>query len=313
MEQKLSVIMAADVVGYSRLMEVDEKGTLAALMAHRQELLDVEVASHDGRIVKLIGDGMLVAFHAVEDAVRCAVAIQRGMRERNATAASDRQMEFRIGINIGDLLFEEGDVYGDGVNVAARIESLAKPGGVSVSSSVHDTLGGRLGMRFEDIGEQRLKNIARPVHVYNIVIDETVVPPSSQGVRENPPIKSNRTLLYVTRFVNLSGNPDQEYFAAGITQDVVAGLSRFSGLNVIVRLPRADPHQPALAAFYTLEGSVRRIGDRVRVNASLTDAEGEHIWAEKFDFGPIDMFDVQDELSRSIPAALNVKIEEAER
>ncbi|WDZ79711.1 adenylate/guanylate cyclase domain-containing protein (plasmid) [Ensifer adhaerens] len=319
MEQKLSVIMAADVAGYSRLMELDEKGTLAALMAHRQELWDVEVAAHHGRIVKLIGDGMLVEFRAVEDAILCAVEIQRGMRNRNAGIRPDRRMEFRIGINIGDILVEDGDVYGDGVNVAARIESLAKPGGVSVSSSVHDTLGGRLGIRFEDRGEQVLKNIGRPVHVYNVFIDDAgsglgaLMAPPSQEVRENPPVKSGRTLLHVSRFENLSGNPDQEYFAAGITQDVVAALSRFSGLNVIVRVPHVEPQHHAPAAYYTLEGSVRRVADRVRVNANLTNATGEHIWAEKYDFDLIDMFDVQDELSRSIPAALNVKIEEAER
>lgn len=319
MEQKLSVIMAADVVGYSRLMELDEKGTLAALMAHRQELWDVAVAAHHGRIVKLIGDGMLMEFRAVEDAVRCAVEIQRGMQTRNAGTQRDRRIEFRIGINLGDILFEDGDVYGDGVNVAARIESLAKPGGISVSASVHDTLGGRLDIRFEDTGAQALKNIGRPVHIYNIVIDDggsegaALMAPPTQEVRENPPVKSSRTLLYVSRFANLSGNPDEEYFAAGITQDVVAALSRFSGLNVIVRLPRPEPQPQARTTYYTLEGSVRRAADRVRVNASLTNATGEHIWAEKYDFDLVDMFDVQDELSRSIPAALNVKIEEAER
>ncbi|MBD9572222.1 adenylate/guanylate cyclase domain-containing protein [Ensifer sp. ENS08] len=319
MEQKLSVIMAADVVGYSRLMELDEKGTLATLMAHRQELWDVAVAAHHGRIVKLIGDGMLMEFRAVEDAVLCAVEIQRGMQTRNAGTQRDRRIEFRIGINLGDILFEDGDVYGDGVNVAARIESLAKPGGISVSASVHDTLGGRLDIRFEDTGAQALKNIGRPVHIYNIVIDDggsegaALMAPPTQEVRENPPVKSSRTLLYVSRFANLSGNPDEDYFAAGITQDVVAALSRFSGLNVIVRLPRPEPQPQARTTYYTLEGSVRRAADRVRVNASLTNATGEHIWADKYDFDLVDMFDVQDELSRSIPAALNVKIEEAER
>lgn len=319
MEQKLSVIMAADVVGYSRLMELDEKGTLATLMVHRQELWDVGVAAHHGRIVKLIGDGMLMEFRAVEDAVRCAVEIQRGMQTRNAGTQRDRRIEFRIGINLGDILFEDGDVYGDGVNVAARIESLAKPGGISVSASVHDTLGGRLDIRFEDTGAQALKNIGRPVHIYNIVIDDggsegvALMAPPTQEIRENPSVKSSRTLLYVSRFANLSGNPDEEYFAAGITQDVVAALSRFSGLNVIVRLPRPEPQPQARTTYYTLEGSVRRAAHRVRVNASLTNATGEHIWAEKYDFDLVDMFDVQDELSRSIPAALNVKIEEAER
>ncbi|WVT76791.1 adenylate/guanylate cyclase domain-containing protein (plasmid) [Sinorhizobium chiapasense] len=320
MEQKLAVIMAADVAGYSRLMEIDEKGTLAALLGHRQQLLDVEVAAHHGHIVKLIGDGMLVEFGTVEDAVLCAVEIQRGMRMRNENAPRDRRIEFRIGINIGDILFEDGDVYGDGVNVAARIEGLAKPGGVAVSSSVHDTLGSRLGLVFEDTGEQVLKNIGRRVRIYDIVIDDAGMPeegaapaPPLTEIGGDPPLKSSRVLIHVSRFVNLSGNPDQEYFAVGITEDVAAGLSRFSGLNVIVRPPRPETHHQTAATYYTLEGSVRRVGDRVRVNANLANAAGERIWAEKYDFDLVDMFEVQDELSRSIPAALNVKIEEAER
>ncbi|MER9228672.1 adenylate/guanylate cyclase domain-containing protein [Mesorhizobium sp. M0437] len=322
MEQKLSVIMATDVVGYSRLMEIDEKGTLSALKKHRQELLDVKVALRHGRIIKLMGDGMLVEFRAVEEAVLCAVEIQREMRTRNTNVHRDRQIEFRIGINIGDILFEDEDVYGDGVNVAARIESIARPGGVAVSASVRDTVGNRLYISFEDAGEQALKNIERPLRIFNVIIDDdtpskhtptALMAPPSLNVQDNPAIASNRTLLYVSRFVNLSGDPDQEYFAAGITEDIVAALSRFSGLNVIVRLPRSEPQQNAPATHYTLEGSVRRLGKRVRVNANLTNALHEHIWAEKYDFDLVDVFYIQDELSQSIPAALNIKIEEAER
>ncbi|OAP36735.1 adenylate cyclase [Sinorhizobium glycinis] len=319
MEQKLSVIMASDVVGYSQLMGVDEKGTLAALMKHRQELLDAKIALHHGRIIKLMGDGMLVDFSTVEDAVLCAVEIQREMRTRNSNVRHDRQIEFRIGINIGDILFEDGDVYGDGVNVAARIESIAKPGGVAVSASVRDTVGNRLGIRFEDAGEQTLKNIERSLRIFNVIIDEDVptrrcvsfMAPPSIEVQGDPTLTLNRTLLYVSSFVNLSGDPDQEYFAAGITQDIAAALSRFSGLSVIVRLPSSELRLPA--THYTLDGSVRRLGDRVRVSASLSNARREHIWAEKYDFDLVDTFHIQDELSRSIPAALNIKIEEAER
>ncbi|APG95458.1 adenylate/guanylate cyclase domain-containing protein [Sinorhizobium americanum] len=320
MEQKLSVIMASDIVGYSRLMGVDEKGTLAALMRHRQELLDAKVALHHGRIIKLMGDGMLVEFRTVEDAVLCAVGIQREMRTRNADVRRDRQIEFRIGINIGDILFEDGDVYGDGVNVVSRIESVAKPGGVAVSASVRDTVGNRLAVCFEDAGEQTLKNIERSLRIFNVIIDEdeprgrapmSLMAPPSVEVQGDPALASNRTLLYVSKFVNLSGDPDQEYFAAGITEDIAAALSRFSGLSVVVRLPSSELRLPA--APYTLDGSVRRLGDRVRVNASLTNALRERVWAEKYDFELVDVFHIQDELSRSIPAALNIKIEEAER
>lgn len=322
MEQKLSVIMASDVVGYSRLMEVDEKGTLAALKEHRQELLDVKVALHHGRIIKLMGDGMLVEFGTVEDAVLCAAEIQRGMRSRNSSIPRERRIELRIGINIGDIMFEDGDVYGDGVNVAARIESIAKPGGVSVSASVRDTVGNRLGILFEDAGEQALKNIERPVRVFNVIIHDgetsedkprSHLAPPTLDVQGNPVLTSNRTLLYVSGFANLSGDPDQEYFAAGITEDVVAALSRFSALNVIVRLPRSEPQQNPTAPHYTLAGTVRRLGGRIRVNASLTNAHHEHIWAEKYDFDLVDVFLIPDQLSQSIPAALNIKIEEAER
>lgn len=324
MEQKLSVIMACDVVGYSRLMGIDEKGTLSALKSHRRELLDVRIAEHQGRTIKLIGDGMLVEFRTAEDAVLCSIDIQREMRQRNADVPEDRRIEFRIGINIGDIIFEDDDVYGDGVNVAARIENIAEPGGIAVSSSVRDTLGNRLSIGFEDAGEQALKNIERPLRIFNIIIDDPEVGASKRGstspivvpspnIRGNPVFKSNRTLLYVSRFLNLSGDPDQEYFAAGISEDIAAALSRFSRLNVIVQAPRSEPRRDGPTTYYTLEGSVRRLGDRVRVNANLTNVLREQIWAEKYDFDLVDVFYIQDELSQSIPAALNIKIEEAER
>jgi adenylate cyclase len=326
MEQKLSVIMASDVVGYSRLMGIDERGTLAALKKHRHELLDVKIAVHQGRIIKLIGDGMLAEFRTAEEAVLCAVEIQREMRKRNSDIPRDRRIDFRIGINIGDILFEDDDVYGDGVNVAARIENIAKPGGIAVSSSVRDTLGNRLSISFEDAGEQALKNIERPLRIFNVIIEDPEIGASkrattspiaepSPAIRGNPVFKSNRTLLYVSKFANLSGDPDQEYFAAGISEDIAAALSRFSRLNVIVQLPRSDaePEIGSTLAYYILEGSVRRFGSRVRVNASLVNFLRERIWAEKYDFDLVDVFFIQDELSQSIPAALSIKIEEAER
>lgn len=324
MEQKLSVIMASDVVGYSRLMGFDERGTLSTLKRHRHELLDVKIAQNHGRIIKLVGDGMLTEFRTAEEAITCAVAIQREMRTRNADVSPDRRIEFRIGINIGDILFEDDDVYGDGVNVASRIETIAKPGGIAVSASMRDTVGNRLNIGFEDAGEQRLKNIDRPLRVFNVLFDdyETAQPKDAPGsalavppacIQNDLGSESNRTILYVSRFSNLGGDPDQDYFAAGIAEDVVAALSRFSRLNVIVRPPRLEPRPIGSTIYYILEGSVRRLGNRVRVNASLTNVSGEHIWAEKYDFDLVDVFSIQDELAQSIPAALNVKIEEAER
>lgn len=324
MEQKLSVIMASDVVGYSRLMGIDERGTLSTLKRHRHELLDVKIALHHGRIIKLVGDGMLTEFRTAEHAVLCAVEIQREMRTRNADIPPGRRIEFRIGINIGDILFEDDDVYGDGVNVASRIETIAKPGGIAVSASMRDTLGNRLDIGFEDAGEQALKNIERPLRIFNVILDDCETPKPVDGpgsalaeqsacLQSDPVFEPNRTILYVSRFSNLSGDPDQEYFAAGIAEDVVAALSRFSRLNVIVRPPRSEPRHVGATPYYILEGSVRRLGNRVRVNASLTNVLREHIWAEKYDFDLVDVFSIQDELAQSIPAALNVKIEEAER
>lgn len=325
MKQRLSVIMAADVVGYSRLMGVDEKGTLSSLKLHRHELWDVKIASYQGHTIKLIGDGMLTEFQTAEEAVLCAVEIQLEMRRRNALVPGERRIEFRIGINIGDLIFDEDDVYGDGVNVAARIESIARPGGIAISASVRDTLGKRLDIGFEDRGEHTLKNIERPIRIFDINLDDgekaekpepaLTVEPAVQpiGTHRGREFSPNRTLLFVSKFSNLSGDPDQDYFGAGITEDVVAALARFSRLTVVVQRPPSEPQRAEPIPTYILEGSVRRLGDRVRVNAKLINVSGEQIWAEKYDFDLVDIFHIQDELARSIPAALSVKIEEAER
>ncbi len=325
MKQRLSVIMAADVVGYSRLMGVDEKGTLSALKLHRHELWDVKIASYQGHTIKLIGDGMLAEFQTAEEAVLCAVEIQLEMRRRNAHVPGERRIEFRIGINIGDLIFDDDDVYGDGVNVAARIESIARPGGIAISASVRDTLGKRLDIGFEDRGEHALKNIERPIRIFDVDLDDggkaekpepaPTVEPATQpiGTHRGREFSPNRTLLFVSKFSNLSGDPDQDYFGAGITEDVVAALARFSRLTVVVQRPPSEPQRAEPIPTYILEGSVRRLGDRVRVNAKLINVSGEQIWAEKYDFDLVDIFHIQDELARSIPAALSVKIEEAER
>lgn len=325
MKQRLSVIMAADVVGYSRLMGVDEKGTLSALKLHRHELWDVKIASYQGHTIKLIGDGMLIEFQTAEEAVLCAVEIQLEMRRRNALVPGERRIEFRIGINIGDLIFDDGDVYGDGVNVAARIESIARPGGIAISASVRDTLGKRLDIGFEDRGEHTLKNIERPIRIFDVNLDDgekaekpepaPAAEPAAQsiGTHRGREFSPNSTLLFVSKFSNLSGDPDQDYFGAGITEDVVAALARFSRLTVVVQRPPSEPQRAEPIPTYILEGSVRRLGDRVRVNAKLINVSGEQIWAEKYDFDLVDIFHIQDELARSIPAALSVKIEEAER
>jgi adenylate cyclase len=313
--------LAADVVGYSRLMERDEAGTLAALKTHRRELVDGRIAEHQGRIVKLAGDGMLVEFPSVVNAVARAVEIQRKMIERNGDVPQDQRIEFRIGVNLGDIIFEDNDIFGDGVNVAARIESIAKPGGVAVSGSVRDNVGNRLDLAFEDMGEQTLKNIDRPVRVYNVSLGAAFPRPAitpQAAAKDKPSIA-------VLPFTNMSDDPEQEYFADGITEDIITDLSRWQSLAVSSRnstirfkgkpvdVQRAR-HE--LGARFLVEGSVRRMGERIRITAQLIDAEtGNHVWAERFDRPMADLFEVQDEVVRTIAGTLvgRVQVSEAER
>jgi len=227
MERRLTAIFAADVVGYSRLMTIDEGGTLAALKSIRKNLADPKISEHNGRIVKLTGDGMLVEFPSVVSAVACAVDIQSAMRARNATETAGR-IEFRIGVNLGDIIVEDGDIFGDGVNVAARLESIAPVGGIAVSQSVRDHVGKRLDLAFEDMGERRLKNIEAPIRVYSISMDR----PSRDGAA---PVGQERPSIAVLPFVNMSGDPEQEYFSDGITEDIITDLSKVSGLFVVAR------------------------------------------------------------------------------
>jgi adenylate cyclase len=322
-ERRLAAVVAADMVGYSRLMEVDEAGTLARLKTHRIELIDPAIAKNRGRIVKTIGDGMLMEFHSVVDAVACAAEIQRRMARRNADMSPARWIQFRIGINLGDVIVEESDIFGDGVNVAARLETLAEPGGICVSGAVRDQVGGRLeDVVFEDIGEQNVKNIARPIRAFRIRLEEkvSILP---EGVKDAVVAiaSSKKPSIAVLPLVNMSGDSEQEFFADGLTEDIITELSRFHDLLVISRNStfvykgKAVKVQDVAREFgvdYVLEGSVRKVGDRIRVTVQLIDAETDrHIWAERYDRELEDVFAIQDEMTRAIVATLPGRVEAA--
>ena len=324
-ERRLAAIVAGDIAGYSRLMGVDEEGTLRQLKAHRKELIDPKITEHRGRIVKTTGDGMLVEFVSVVDAVRYAVDIQRGMAERNANVASDRRIEFRIGINVGDIISDENDIYGDGVNVAARLEGLADPGGIMVSSVVHDQVRDKLSFGFEDMGEQSVKNIARPIGVHRVSLAEATALAATQpaaAASKSETAGSNRPSIAVLPFANMSGDPEQEYFADGISEDIITGLSKLRWFFVIARNSSftykgkaVDVKRAAreLGVRYVLEGSVRKGGNRVRITAQLIDAAtSNHIWADRYDGDLTDVFALQDEITRKVVAAIEPKLLEAE-
>jgi adenylate cyclase len=311
MERRLTAILAADVVGYSRLMGVDEAGTLAAVKAIRNDLIEHNIAQHQGRIVKLMGDGILAEFPSVVNAVSCAVEIQRGLRERNANIPQERCMQFRIGVNLGDVIVENDDIHGDGVNVAARLQSIAPPDGIAVSQSVRDHVGNRLAVAFEDCGEQELRNIEKPIRVYNVLLEE----PESDAM---PLPKKEKPSIAVLPFTNMSGDPEQEYFSDGITEDIITDLSKVSGLFVIARhsaftykgkAVKVDQVGRDLGVAYVLEGSVRKAGTRVRVTGQLINAkDGDHLWAERFDRDLTDIFTIQDEITHAIVEQLKVKL-----
>jgi adenylate cyclase len=322
-DRRLAAILAGDIAGYGRLMGADEEGTLRQLKAHRKELVDPKITEHRGRIVKTTGDGMLVEFVSVVDAVRCAVDIQRGMIERTAEVPPDKRIQFRIGINVGDIISDDNDIYGDGVNIAARLEAMADPGGIMVSRVVHDQVQDKLSFDFDDMGEQTVKNIARPVGVYRIQLAEHAAPRKSTATAAKPEAAgSDRPSIAVLPFANMSGDPEQEYFADGISEDIITGLSKLRWFFVIARNSSftykgkaVDVKRAAheLGVRYVLEGSVRKGGNRVRITAQLIDAAtGNHVWADRYDGDLTDVFALQDEITRKVVAAIEPKLLEAE-
>jgi len=316
--RRLAAILAADVAGYSRLMGADEEGTLERLKALRRELVDPKIAEHHGRIVKTTGDGVLVEFVSVVDAVRCAVVVQQAMAERNTGVDADNRIELRIGINLGDVIVEGDDIYGDGVNIAARIEALADAGGVFVSNTVYDQVRDRLPFVFEDLGEQQVKNIARPVRVYRVRdTDAKSTGPASQVL----PLPDKPSIA-VLPFANMSGDPEQEYFADGMVEEIITALSRIRWLFVIARNSSfIYKGQPAdvkrvgreLGVRYVLEGSVRKAGNRVRITAQLIEAEsGVHLWADRFDGSLEDVFALQDKVASSVAGVIEPALQASE-
>ena len=341
-ERRLAAIMAGDIAGYSRLMGVDEEGTLRDLKELRASFLHPKIAEHRGRIVKTTGDGVLIEFPSVVDAVRCAVEIQRGMAERAAAAPADRRIDLRMGINIGDIIIDDGDIYGDGVNVAARLEAVAEPGSICVSRVVRDQVRDKLDVAFEDLGDHSVKNIARPVRVFRVVMagaaaalvltpEVQTTPGATPRVRTTAadvPALSDRPSIAVLPFQNMSGDPEQEYFVDGIVEDIITSLSRIKWLFVVARNSTfvykgraVDVKQVGhdLGARYVLEGSLRKSGNRVRMTAQLIETvSGTHVWAQRYDRALDDIFEVQDELTLSIVSAIepnlrNAEIERAKR
>ena len=315
--RRLAAILAADVAGYSRLMGADEEGTLAALKALRREVADPKIKEHRGRIGKTTGDGLLVEFASVVDAVRCAVEVQQGMAERNVEIPQDRRIEFRIGINLGDIIRDGRDIFGDGVNVAARLEALAEPGRICVSGVVHDQVRDKLDVVFDDLGEQQVKNISRPVHVWRRRLGAKPVIPAS-----TPLPLPDKPSIAVLPFANMSGDPEQEYFADGMVEEIITALSRIRWLFVIARNSSftykgqaVDVKQVGreLGVRYVLEGSVRKAGDRVRITGQLIDAAtGVHLWADRFDGSLKDVFELQDRVASSVAGVIEPTLQAAE-
>jgi TolB-like protein/class 3 adenylate cyclase len=321
--RRLAAILAADVAGYSRLIGTDEEGTLNRLRSIRTELIDPTIAEHGGRIVKTTGDGLLVEFASVVDAVRCASQFQRQMAERNTEIATDMRIEFRVGVHQGDIVVDRDDIFGDGVNVAARLEGLAEPGGICVSARVQEDATGRLDLTFDDLGEQALKNIARPVRVYRVRLAAMESTPIASPAEPTPTLAlPDKPSIAVLPFQNMSGDPEQEYFVDGMVEEIITALSRIRWLFVIARNSTLTYKGHAfdvkevgreLGVRYVLEGSVRKAGQRVRITGQLIDAlTGTHLWADRFDGSLEDVFDLQDKIAISVAGVIEPALEAAE-
>ena len=325
MERRLAAILAADVAGYSRLMGANEEGTLDQLKSIRKALVDPTIATHRGRIVKTTGDGMLVEFASAVDAVRNAVEIQRGMAEQNTAVPQDQRIEFRIGVHVGDIIFDDNDIFGDGVNIAARLEGIAEPGGVCMSDDAYRQVRGKVEIDCDDMGPQSLKNIAEPMRAWRLRMSGQ----TPSAVKSGSAVSQPRALplpdkpsIAVLSFQNMSGDPEQEYFADGIAEDIITALSRFKELFVIARNSSftykgraVDVKQVGreLGVRYVLEGSVRKTANRVRITGQLIDAAtGIHLWADRFDGGLGDIFDLQDQVTESVVGAIAPTVEKAE-
>ena len=323
MERRLAAILVADVVGYARLMGADEAGTLTALSRLRKDVIEPLIAGHNGRVVKLMGDGILAEFPSVVDAVACAVAWQSGA----AKGEHDGTLRFRIGVNLGDVMVEGDDIYGHGVNLAARLEGLSEPGGICLSSTVYGEVRNKLDLAFEDLGEQMFKNIAEPVHAYRIAIEKPLPPQAgaktsaTTGAKTGPGA-SEKPSIAVLPFTNMSGDPEQDYFSDGITEDILTDLSKIAGLHVASRNSafiyknakvKVEEIAAGLRVRFVLEGSVRKVGNDVRITAQLIDGQtGGHLWAERYDRELTNIFQVQDEIAGSIVAALKVTLSPSE-
>ncbi len=323
-QRRLAAILSADVVGYSRLMGIDEAGTLSRLKALRRDLIDPLIALHSGRTVKLMGDGALVEFASAVDAVTCAIEVQKQVHERNAGCPEDSRIQFRIGINVGDIIVDGDDIYGDGVNVAARIQALTDPGGIYISRSAADQVRDKVPIKIETRGEQTVKNIVRPIEVFCIIgenRDAIAVAGNKSETRVQTAIVADKPAIAVLPFVNMSGDPEQEFFADGITEDILTELSRFRELFVISRNSaffykgkpiNAQKVAKELGVQYVVEGSVRKAGSRVRITVQLIDAETDrHVWAERYDRELVDIFAIQDEVTSSIVAILPGRVASA--
>lgn len=321
MERRLAAILAADVVGYTRLIRADEEGTLASLNAIRKHLIEPRIVEHQGRIVKLMGDGMLAEFGSVIGAVQMATEAQQAITERNSELPEDRRIAFRIGVNLGDVIIDGDDIHGDGVNLAARLEALAEPGGICISAAVYDQIRDKLDLPFRDMGEQKIKNLDRPLRVWQWIAG--AAPDMATSLDSSTPLAlPDKPSIAVLPFDNMSGETEQEYFADGLTEDIITELSRFQTFFVIARHSafvykgkpvRMQDVGRELGVHYVVEGSVRKAGDRLRVVVQLIEAtSGNHVWAERYDHDLTDIFDLQDEITRSIVAAIPGRLASAD-